>query len=76
MSDTLKKTLDDFKETIRQDAELAEQIRKSTLQEIVTLAKAKGFDISTQQLEEAVRLNGGTGSSDAIIVWENYVVAG
>lgn len=76
MSDTLKKTLDDFKETVRQDSELTEQIRKSTLQEIVTLARAKGFDISMKQLKEAVRLNGGTGPSGAIAIWENYVVAG
>lgn len=72
----MSKQLDLFKEALKNDPSLMVEVKKSTLQGIVTLAKAKGFDISADDIEAAVAVKGGSGSADAVVLWENYVVVG
>lgn len=68
--------LNEFKEAVKKNPALIEAIKKSTLQGIVALAKSMDFDITAEQFEEAVKIKGNTGASDAVVLWENYVVVG
>ncbi len=69
--------LEKFKEALKLDKELAKQVKEQTIQNIIVLAKAKGYDISKADIEEAIKLKGeATFPTDTIIVWENYLIAG
>jgi len=71
----MMENLEKFKEALKLDKELAKQVKEQTIQNIIVLAKAKGYDISKADIEEAIKLKGEANPPESsAILWENYVL--
>lgn len=59
---------------LKANPELAKRINSSVLDILINLLKVLGYNISKEDLDEAVKLSGGPDSTDLLIVWDNYII--
>lgn len=69
-----KNEIEKLQADLKENPELAKKINGSILNILIDLLKVLGYNITKEDLEEAVKLKGDSGEVNAAILWERYVI--